>query len=103
MRFGVRSLINDGWRCALELTVAQVSDEQVKVGYECPCGCRPKVRYEKGADAVDSQCCCGRSFVVGPSEDGHEGIAEVRVIRSSFTAPWGETVPAIWIEPEPGS
>lgn len=87
----------------MELTIAQVSDEQVKVGYECPCGCRPKVRYEKDGPAVDSRCCCGRSFVVGQDHESREEIAQERVIRSSFSAPWGETVPAIWIEPEPAS
>lgn len=87
----------------MELNVVALSDEQVKVGYECVCGCRPKVRYEHGSPAVEDRCCCGRAFIVGPEDPSAMNSAGDRVTRTSFAAPWGETVPAVWIEPEPAA
>jgi hypothetical protein len=87
----------------MELNVVNVSEEKVKVGYECTCGCRPKVRFEQGAPAVESRCCCGLSFVVGSGGEVSfgKGVSEERVTRTSFDAPWGESVPAIWVQPDP--
>ncbi len=82
----------------MQLHIFESSAESVRAGYECPCGCRPSVVYERAGAPVHDGCCCGNEFVVGPPGSTTLGDkVGYRVATASFEAPWGETVGATWL------
>ena len=77
----------------------------VEVRYDCPCGCKPRARYQRGADeAGHEHCCCGRVHFVGDPAlqqldaylaERHttgEDTRQYTVDKYEVAAPWG-TVP----------
>lgn len=82
----------------MQLLVLESTADSVRAGYECPCGCRPSVKYDRAAAGVHDGCCCGNEFAVGPQAttalDAKPGY---RAESTSFGAPWGETIAAAWL------
>jgi len=81
----------------LNLQVKPRTDESVMTSYTCPCGCNPRLAYERGVEHVVDGCCCGNEFAVGPKAESHLHAGEgfVREVQF-FDAPWGERIPAVW-------
>jgi hypothetical protein len=86
----------------------------VEVRYDCACGCKPRARYQRGADdAGHEHCCCGNVHFVGSkAEDRLKGYLEERLAQGQdsdvggyttyavqVTAPWGERVPVAYAIP----
>jgi len=82
----------------MELTTYEAHGDTVKAGYICPCGCTPSATYQRGAEIVSDDCCCGNEFAVGPHAESHlkpkEGF-ELEVV--DLEAPWGEPIQAAWL------
>lgn len=81
----------------MQLQLDRISDETVRAGYQCTCGCKPALEYTRDAETVENTCCCGTHFAVGP--DAEERLASLRDLRlevEEFTAPWGGQVEAAW-------
>ena len=82
----------------MQLVILESSAESIRAGYECPCGCRPSVLYERAGAAVHDGCCCGNEFAVGqtgsPSLDSK---TDYRLETESFRAPWGDPLVAAWL------
>ncbi|MEO6350078.1 MAG: YHS domain-containing protein [Candidatus Limnocylindrales bacterium] len=82
----------------MELTVLQVTEDGVRAGYVCPCGCTPSVEYIKGAQVAAEGCCCGNHFAVGPQAAITLTPAPgFRAELQTFSAPWGEPLEAAWL------
>jgi len=82
----------------VQLVILESSAESIRAGYECPCGCRPSVLYERAGGPVHEGCCCGNEFAVGP--DGGPSLgekADFRTESSNFQAPWGDPLVAAWL------
>ena len=82
----------------MQISVMETRAEGLRAGYECPCGCRPVIDYAaRGAVAHDA-CCCGNQFALGPRGGVHlVGRGPFRREAQSFTAPWGESLEAVWL------
>jgi len=85
----------------LDLVSARGGDA-VRVGYSCPCGCTPRVTYQRGNPEATDACCCGNHFAVGPHavQALHAGPDD-RLESQSFSAPWHESLQAAWILAQP--
>lgn len=81
----------------LHLTTTLKGDDQVVAGYLCPCGCMPRLKYERGTSHASDSCCCGNEFAVGPNATEHlmQGDAPHLEVQQ-FQAPWGESIQAVW-------
>lgn len=81
----------------LNLQVKSRGDELVMASWACPCGCNPRLAYQRGDEHVVDGCCCGNEFALGPKAEANLQAGEgfVREIQS-FEAPWGERIPAVW-------
>lgn len=82
----------------MQLMILETTPDAVRAGYDCPCGCRPRVSYARHAEAAYDACCCGNEFALGPSADlrladrgGFERLTE------RLQAPWGEVLEAAWL------
>ena len=81
----------------------------VEVRYDCPCGCKPRTRYERGSDeAGHEQCCCGRIHFVGTDalqkletyiQQERNGEA-YSLTLDRVTAPWGDEIPVAFGLPQ---
>ena len=81
----------------MQLNVLETTDDRLRAGYACPCGCEPSVEYVRGAEVVEEGCCCGNDFAVGP--DATRTLAPkpgYRAEQVAFDAPWGESLQAAW-------
>lgn len=82
----------------MQLHILDTTDHSVRAGYECPCGCRPTVTYQRTAAPVHEGCCCGNQFVVGPEGTSRSGEKKgYRPEAMSLAAPWGEALSAEWL------
>lgn len=82
----------------MQLHILESSAESVRAGYECPCGCRPSVVYQRTGAPVHDGCCCGNEFVVGPPASATlESKVGYRFDTASIEAPWGDTLQATWL------
>jgi YHS domain-containing protein len=79
------------------------------VNYQCPCGCKAGLTYdrESGAEHLGT-CCCGRLLWVGADAEARvrenfQAGARYVIDRGKATLPWGEcvsaalAVPASWV------
>src|SRR5262245_60619510 len=80
--------------------------DTLEARYDCPCGCKPRARYQKGtSDAGHEHCCCGRVHFVGADATGKmQAYLDERKangqdvgLHYSFEsghikAPWGDAV-----------
>ena len=86
----------------------------VEVRYDCPCGCKPRARYQQGTDeAGHEHCCCGRVHFVGmQAEERLKSYLEDRRTQGlddevggytlhsyEVAAPWGDPVPVAYALP----
>lgn len=88
--------------------------DTVEVRYDCPCGCKPRARYQRGTDqAGHEHCCCGRVHFVGTKADqrlqsylaerkaaGEDSDLTYTFHLEVVTAPWGESVPVATAIPD---
>lgn len=82
----------------MKLNLLTATEDSVRAGYDCPCGCRPSLAYERAGAPVHDGCCCGNEFAIGPHETRTlEAKAGYRQETTSFGAPWGETIWAEWL------
>lgn len=82
----------------MQLSVLEVSEDSVRAGYQCPCGCTPSVTYERAGAPVHDGCCCGNEFAVGlGAATTLQAKPGYRAEATNFEAPWGETVGAAWL------
>ncbi len=81
----------------LQLTTTPKGDDQVVASYACPCGCTPRLKYQRGTSHASDGCCCGNEFAVGPTATEHlqQGDAPHLEVQQ-FQAPWGESIQAVW-------
>lgn len=90
---------------SLSFIVAELSDTEALVRYDCPCGCKPATEYVK--DAVESEyesCCCGNVHFVGPNARADLDAyltqtgeaAGYTVKEAAVAAPWGGTIPVAY-------
>jgi YHS domain-containing protein len=81
----------------LALQIKPRSEDMLLASYVCPCGCNPRLAYQRGAEHAVDGCCCGNQFVVGPRAADHIHAPESfgREVQS-FEAPWGEALQAAW-------
>lgn len=81
----------------LNLQIKTRSDDSLVASYVCPCGCTPRLAYDRGSEHAQDGCCCGNEFAVGPDAAGrlpvHDGF---RQEVQTFQAPWGESLQAAW-------
>ena len=82
----------------LNLQVKTRADDAIVASYTCPCGCNPRLPYERGSGNATDDCCCGNQFAVGPRASDHvrhhdPGFA---LELQPFQAPWGEALQAAW-------
>lgn len=81
----------------LSLTIKPRSDDALVASYVCPCGCTPRVTYDRGTDHIVDGCCCGNEFAIGPKAADHLHPEEGFVLEAQpFQAPWGEPLQAAW-------
>jgi len=81
----------------MQLQLDRISDDSVRAGYACTCGCKPALEYSKGAETAESTCCCGTHFAVGPdAEERMAALPDLSLEVQEFTAPWGDQVDAAW-------
>lgn len=82
----------------MQLHILDAAADSVRAGYECPCGCRPSVTYERASDPVHDGCCCGNEFAIGPEASTTlTGQPGYRKEAATLEAPWGETIEAAWL------
>lgn len=81
----------------LNLNVKPKADDGLVASYTCPCGCNPRLAYQRGVEHVADGCCCGNVFAVGTKAEDHlhAGAGFVRETQL-FDAPWGERIQAVW-------
>lgn len=82
----------------MKLDILDTTADSVRAGYDCPCGCRPSVTYERAGSPAHEGCCCGNEFAVGPDASrtlGDKG--GYRRETAAFEAPWGEKIAAAWL------
>lgn len=81
----------------LNFQVTGRGESSFAASYECPCGCKPRLTYDRGSEVATEGCCCGNEFAVGPAAarhvHAHDGF---RTELRSFEAPWGESMEAAW-------
>jgi YHS domain-containing protein len=80
----------------LHLTIERRGPSTIEAQYSCPCGCQPKVAYERGTEAATDTCCCGNEFAVGDAELTHVPRVGFERRLEQFQAPWGESLSAVW-------
>lgn len=81
----------------MQLQLDRVSDDTVRAGYRCTCGCQPSLEYSQGGETVESTCCCGTHFAVGPDAEARmSALDDLRLEVEEFSAPWGAQVDAAW-------
>ena len=90
------------------------TEDTVEVRYDCPCGCKPRARYQRDTDEADHEhCCCGRVHFVGAQADqrleaylaerrtqGEDEGLTYSFESSTVEAPWGESVPVVFATPD---
>lgn len=81
----------------LQLTTTPKGADAVVAAYVCPCGCTPRLKYERGASHASDGCCCGNQFAVGPHATDHLAQGDAPHLEvQQFQAPWGEPLQAVW-------
>ena len=99
MKFKVRAVSNQA--------------DTVDVGYDCPCGCKPGAKYQRGAGAAGHEhCCCGRVHFVGPQAErelesyleerrrsGEDAGLEYTISTQQVKSRWGERIPVAFAVP----
>lgn len=82
----------------MRLTTFEATDDAVRAGYACPCGCRPETTYVRGGAVATDGCCCGNRFAVGPhAETRLEPRVGFRPEHTDIDTPWGEPITAAWL------
>ena len=80
--------------------------DTMEARYDCPCGCKPRARYQKGtADAGHEHCCCGNVHFVGSEASdklqtylterkakGDDAGMQYSMEKGQLKAPWGDAV-----------
>jgi YHS domain-containing protein len=87
-----------GAEVMMQLRILETTPDLLRVGYDCPCGCRPDVSYPRHADAAYDTCCCGNEFDLGP--EGRSLLRANEPFRresQSLQSPWGEALEAVWL------
>lgn len=80
----------------LNLQIDGGEDSLVAI-YDCPCGCKPRVGYDRGGDVATDGCCCGNQFAVGPGASRHLHVHDgFRTEVQAVNAPWGEPIEVAW-------
>ncbi len=99
----------------MELIVREMSSKPgtAYVRYDCACGCKPGVEYERGSrEAGYEHCCCGIVHFVGPdarirvdeyisgrtAED--EDLGGYTVYETNVSAPWGGDISVAYALPQ---
>ena len=81
----------------LNFQVKSRADDALIASYTCPCGCNPRLPYQRGTGDATDDCCCGNQFAIGPQARDHvrrdPGFA---LELQPFQAPWGEPLQAAW-------
>ena len=73
---------------------------EAHVNYDCPCGCKAGLIYDRESGSTElGQCCCGRLLWLGDKADCvieffYEDGVEYRLDLTSVTLPWGDSVEA---------
>ena len=80
----------------LHLASAPKGDGALVASYVCPCGCTPRLTYQRGAAPASDGCCCGNQFAVGPSASGNLERGDAHLEVQTIRAPWGEALEAAW-------
>ena len=81
----------------LHLVVTPRDEIAVLAGYSCPCGCQPRVSYQRGGPEATDTCCCGNHFAVGPRATARFASHPADQLEvQTFAAPWGEELQAAW-------
>lgn len=81
----------------LNLQIKPRTEDSVVASYSCPCGCNPRLPYQRGVEHAADGCCCGNQFAVGPGADAAlEPPEGYQKEIQGFDAPWGERIPAVW-------
>ncbi len=81
----------------LDLQIKSKTDDSLVASYICPCGCKPRLGYARGADHAQDGCCCGNEFAVGPDASAQLRAGDgFRQEVQAFQAPWGEPLQAVW-------
>lgn len=82
----------------MQLHVFETTGDTIRAGYECPCGCRPSVTYQRTSETVHDGCCCGNEFALGPRADAALGSKPgYHAEATSLDPPWGEPLKAAWL------
>lgn len=80
----------------LNLQIKPRGDASVVASYTCPCGCNPRLSYERDQQHATDGCCCGNQFAVGSAAGSLEPVEGFVKEVQGFDAPWGERVQAAW-------
>lgn len=86
----------------------------VEVRYDCECGCKPRARYQRGADeAGHEHCCCGRVHFVGRGASlrlesylaerrarGEDSDVRYTLHHGKVQSPWGDEVELAYALPD---
>lgn len=81
----------------LQLSTTPKGEGHLVASYVCPCGCRPRLKYERGQSHATDDCCCGNQFAVGPKATEHLNQGDAPHLEvQSIQAPWGEPLEAVW-------
>ena len=81
----------------LNLQIKPRGEDALVASYSCPCGCNPRLAYERGVEHKTDGCCCGNEFAVGTDAAARlEPGAGFRKEVQGFDAPWGERIQAAW-------
>ena len=81
----------------LNLQIKARSEDALWASYSCPCGCNPRLAFERGSEQATDGCCCGNLFAVGPRASDHVHLTPGFALEvQPFQAPWGEALQAAW-------
>lgn len=81
----------------LNLQIKPRGDDGLIASYSCPCGCNPRLAYQRGVEHATDGCCCGNEFAVGTDvEAGLKAPQGFHKEVQGFDAPWGERIQAAW-------
>jgi len=81
----------------LNLQIKPRSDDALIASYSCPCGCNPRLAFQRGSEEATDGCCCGNLFALGPRASDHVHLAPGFGLEvQPFVAPWGEPLQAAW-------
>ena len=100
----------------MEFTVhtSKYQKDTIEVRYNCDCGCKPRVKHQRGQDTADYEhCCCGRIHFVGIDatthlttyleerrNQGEDTDLTYDLGSKTVATPWGEPILVAYAVPD---